>query len=881
MTVFAAMPVAGLAQTTSLSEALGAGAAEEMALPGADLAESVAEAVGQSDVDEEKAADTPASEGEAVPISPAAKAAAEAAQAQIDAWRVELDRIAAALKRSGLVDKDFDELRTAVEEVRDEAQLLEQEQSPAIEALQARLEKLAPEKKEGDNGATPETPELIAQRALIQKELGVLNGLVRQGQVELLRARELLQTISTRRQAQFTANLLSRSRPLLDPKLWWESLEFLPHMETSLELLPADWWSLARKRLGPSAPFVLGAILLLAIFIGAPVRRFIVRRAQRTRDAMNPPPLRKYGAAAVIVLVNVLLPLAAMSIIFAAISVLDLDPERIHVLTVSLFLGIMILSVTYGLARALLAPGRPTWRMVALSDTAASNLTRLSLILGIVFGLGALNEGLNDVLLAPAAMVTLSRGILAMLIGIIVAIGLRVIANGRAENPDFISKDEAMRQSVLWRWGLMLAWPVVFVCILAPLFGYVTLGWFAAIQLVWASTVLGILFLLLLLVDEAITIAFHPGTRFGRGLVVNMGFGETTIEQIGVILSGVTRLLLILIAALAVLAQWGVRSKEVLSDIRNVFFGFQFGGITFSLSTVLTALVLFIIGIAVTRTIQGWMEHKLLPRTRLDVGLKTSIRTGVGYVGVILAGMFAFSYIGLDLQNIAIVAGALSVGIGFGLQSVVNNFVSGLILLAERPIKTGDWIIVGSEEGIVRRINVRATEIETFDRASVIVPNSDLISGVVKNWMHNDPSGRIIVPIGVSYDSDPEQVKEILLTIGKEHEMVLAYPAPYVVFVGFGDSSLDFQLRCYLGDIGNSLTVSSDIRFAIAREFRAANIEIPFPQRDVNLRDMPKLEALLADKAKPAPRRGRARKPSTTETPGSQEIEDGGDGDTT
>ena len=183
-------------------------------------------------------------------------------------------------------------------------------------------------------------------------------------------------------------------------------------------------------------------------------------------------------------------------------------------------------------------------------------------------------------------------------------------------------------------------------------------------------------------------------------------------------------------------------------------------------------------------------------------------------------------------------------GIGFGLQSIVNNFVSGLILLAERPIKVGDWIGVGGEEGNVRRISVRSTEIETFDRTHIIIPNSELISGKVKNWTLRGPLGRVTINIGISYDADPDEVHDLLLNVTRQHPAVLDYPEPYVVLVDFGDSSLDFSIRAYLSDITNSLRVRSQLRFAILRALRKARIEIPFPQSDIHVREKDTLETL-------------------------------------
>ena len=235
-----------------------------------------------------------------------------------------------------------------------------------------------------------------------------------------------------------------------------------------------------------------------------------------------------------------------------------------------------------------------------------------------------------------------------------------------------------------------------------------------------------------------------------------------------------------------------------------------------------------------------------MPHTKLDIGLRNSIGTALGYVGVVLSAAFAITYIGLDLANLAIVAGALSVGIGFGLQSVVNNFVSGLILLAERPIKEGDWIKVGSAEGNVQRISIRATELTTFDRATVIVPNSDLISGTVTNMMHDNRIGRLVLQYGVGYNSDPDKVRDILLSAAQAHPDVMQQPEPFVVFMELGDSSLNFALYTYLRDVAKTLLTRSDLNFTIFRALKDAGIEIPFPQRDLNIRTSDGLEKILA-----------------------------------
>jgi small-conductance mechanosensitive channel len=292
------------------------------------------------------------------------------------------------------------------------------------------------------------------------------------------------------------------------------------------------------------------------------------------------------------------------------------------------------------------------------------------------------------------------------------------------------------------------------------------------------------------------------------------------------------------VSCLLILTAWDIKGTFSTHIQGYLVKGVQVGELTFSPLKAFVGFLIFLILWICARMLKYTIKQRYKHDTTMDPGAVDALVTISGYVGFILAVLIGALIAGINLSNLAIIAGALSVGIGFGLQNIINNFVSGLILLFEQPIKKGDWIVIGGTEGFVKRISVRSTVIQSFDNADIIVPNSDLISKEVINWTHDDRSGRLRIPVGVAYGSDLELVRSILLEVAMSHPKVLKdekHPKPKVLFRNFGDSSLDFLLVCYIQNITERFDVETDLRTRIDDEFRRAGVSIPFPQRDIHI----------------------------------------------
>jgi potassium efflux system protein len=525
------------------------------------------------------------------------------------------------------------------------------------------------------------------------------------------------------------------------------------------------------------------------------------------------------------------LPLAIAAVI-ATLDAFGLLPEPMREIVTGLDIAVAVACFGRGVARAMLAPHQPGRRLPAIDDASARQLYGHLTWAARALGVAAFLTVLHRQQLTPPAVTSAMGALLTLAVAVLLAHLLRGLR--RTPEPGAAARRNAP--------GLMaFGWIVAALILGALAAGYIGVASSLALRLVVIIVVGATAYLVLVFIDALFGEVLVADQPAGRAVAANLGMQPQTVELLGTLVSAVLRLLVVLAALVGVMAVLlavgprGLLAVELFDMVQEALLGSGLAGVTRWVGAIFAAAGLLLIGLLATRAVQRWLERQFLPRTHLDPGLQNSISAILGYVGVIAAAALAFAELGIDLQKIALVAGALSVGIGFGLQSIVSNFVSGLIVLAERPVRVGDAILVKGEEGYVRRISVRATEIETYERATVIIPNSDLISGVVKNWTHANTLGRIIIKVGVAHDSDPEQVRDLLLAAAREQPQVVQNPPPRAFLVGFGDNALEFQLFCVVADVDFSFGVKSDLNFAILKRLRAAGVTIPVPQRDVRL----------------------------------------------
>jgi small-conductance mechanosensitive channel len=777
-------------------------------------------------------------------------------------WQRTLAAAEAFAKTASFASEEQSTYLVALARVLKEAQAAVKESQGQIDEQGRLREALGPEPA-ADQAAEPR--EIVRQRKDIDETIAFYRARLAQAELAAARAHEAQEALAAAARQMFVLRLLERTDSPLQPTIL---IAGLTGLRTQLPLAAQSVaTSLASIMTGVAQgaegrQFEVPLLLAGTAIIGLLIRRGLRRRFGQDPAILDPSEGRRVATAAATALgdaLPVVLPLAMLAW-FGKLAAAQQDGGPSVVQTVFV---LALLWTAVMLAHSVLVPPAANWSPVPRRVDQGKALFWLIAILCFLIAADSILRGYVTAM-SPAtkALPVYNLAITAVTAGWLVLVvrrGFYAFSGREAVSPAASAAADASVPPVYKAAattvlhgeaggpvdrrtgrGVVQFYTVVAVgCTVAAAAGYGMLGSYAIRNLALSTLIIAAL----LILRAWGHVAFARGISAAPEGLQRQGDGDgiSTSFWLRLMFDGVLAL-----AGLYVIAwPWGVPTAE-LGLIRSwLMQGIQVGGVRVAITDVAAALVTLIVGLFATRAVRRMLASRVLPSTGLHRSIQESIAVGFGYLGSTLALLLAIAVLGINLSSIAIVAGALSVGIGFGLQNIVNNFVSGLILLIERPVKVGDWVIVGDKQGYVRRINVRSTEIETFERSTVIVPNSDLLSQPVTNLTHKDQVGRVDVRVGVAYGTDTDKVRRVLLACARAHPLIADEPQPIVLFLDFGASSLDFELRAFLHNVQKHPVVGSELRFAIEQAFRENGIEFPYPQVDVHLKDVEQITGVL------------------------------------
>ncbi|MFM7083947.1 MAG: mechanosensitive ion channel domain-containing protein [Hyphomicrobium sp.] len=786
-----------------------------------------------------------------------------------------------ALEKDVEVAKNNDEAlarqRVEIDALISGADLYLESLQPRYQGLQQQIEKLGPAPLKDQ---PLEAPAIAAERSHISALSSAIDGAIKTTGLIQYRARELLSHVQELRTQIFTSELFRRHQSPYTLAAWNDILETIPEIMDTLKWTAWRWQRTVQDNLISLVAIISSSLVL---YLGLALsRKKILSQRLDGKKVFAAPFFHRAGVAGWVALLLVVpssLALIIISFGFDHLGLWFLDKER-HVYSVLppllTYIGVR------SLALAIFEPSRPQWRILNLDNTAASSLSNTLTAIGFVYAVDYLLKEAIRILAMPLSVsiivATLSSLALALLLFKIVFTRFSPqqqsffeedpFTEKFASSPQEFFKKQNLAEEVSRLYPFYMKIPLVGITLFilgASLSGYVALGRFIAQQVIVSGSLIILLILLHIALRVLINREIGPQKLLGRMMYDGLSFDKKRSQTVLRTLHMLADVLLILCVLPLILFTWGFDLADTFAWIKTAVFGFEVAHFHISPIKIVTAITLFGVLLFLTRFTQRWFNKAFVLSGRIEEGIANSLHKAIGYSGITLAVMGALSYAGLDITNIALVAGALSVGIGFGLQSIINNFVSGVILLIERPLKVGDLIVINGHSGRVRNIAVRSTEIETSERSTLIVPNSELISSSLTNWTHRNTYARVNIEVTTSYQADTEHVRNVLEKVASECPLLLEQPKPEASLEKFGANGFEFSLTAMVADVSKKGAAQSDLRHRIAKAFKDNGIEIPYAQYGVHLRDLDFIKMLLSRATQP-------QRPSSSEEMGNDVV---------
>lgn len=676
-----------------------------------------------------------------------------------------------------------------------------------------------------------EDPDITRQRNTLSKQRNSLDADVRLAKLLAIDAQQRGSDLVNQRRKLFEAQLTERAPSPLGSEFWKDIAQAWPDDTSRLKALAAEVRSgmaIAREPSHRTAVFlsVLGA-LLVALLGNWLAERGLVKLAVRVLPSGR---LRRSLLVIAIVATNVALVGFAAQWLHATLDAHGVLGEQTRKLATGAVQSSIFIAFVVGLGRALLAIPRPSWRLPPIQNDRAAQLAPYPWLVAAVATLVWTPSQVNAIVDASFAAIVATHVLTALcLTALITAIVLRLGLSNTAPTPtgDTATDAAAVAERPVWV-GLLLSAVLVAVVVIWVLvvIGYVAMASFMASQLTWTAIVVPAFYVLFKFADDVFTALVSSRSSFGARMQKSFGLAPQTLDQAAVVLSGISRIALFFYMVVALVLPLGTGPGEVFQRSGALGAGFKIGEFELVPGAIFSALAVTLGGFIALRVLKRWLEDRYLPNTTLEPGMQSSLSKLLGYVGGVLVVAIALSALGIGVNRIAWVASALSVGIGFGLQAIVQNFISGLILLAERPVKVGDWVVLGTAEGDVRRINVRATEIQLGDRSTLIVPNSEFITKTVRNMTLTNAEGRVLIRLPMPLTTDAARARDVMLGACSAHTGVLATPEPSVMLDGIESGFLIFQVIAYVQSPRLAGGVRSDLLFTILDGLKQADLPL-------------------------------------------------------
>ena len=677
-----------------------------------------------------------------------------------------------------------------------------------------------------------EDESITKQREEISQNLAAQNKIVKEADLLIIQIEDLTVKILNLRNQKIYGDLITKQSAFINPVVFFSGVKAYMIFFWDVVKSPLDWYDNIPESQRSYALFSIIAmvfILMIALIMAIMLRRFILRNWGYKADITEPTFNRKLVAAFAVAIARGLIYMFLIGgcIIWMTSTKIFEGSFLDTVLMATAWWSLMVI-VESTASRVTFAPKFPQWRLLNVTTEKAARFTKMIFLYILCNAITII-----QVYIAMTAEYSAETQHFLMIICCAVTAfflmwfakicfdGYKTEQVEQTENQEQVEEEGSDNKFKI----LMFSYLFCTITFIASLIGYPELSLFILRHIVLSLILCGIFEVLRRSLIEIIKkIIYH------FPLMKKYKNSKKTANKINFWLKATINPILGLVLIFSLLNLWELPGDFMLLAIKKLLFGFKIGGIQISLIAIVLGIIVFFGSLTVVRILKNKLANNLLASVDMDDGIKHSLVSGVSFIGFIISILLAIIAMGIDLTSLAFIAGALSVGIGFGLQDVIKNLVAGIIILLERPFRVGDWVIMNGEEGKIKQINIRSTEMETFKRSSVIIPNATLLSSSVTNLTHGDNMARQTVKVGVSYSSDPEKVKQILLDSVKEHKDILKTPAPYVLFTDFGASSLDFELRYYIRNLWDSWTAPSELRYTIFKKFAENGIEIPFNQ---------------------------------------------------